>query len=220
MPPSQNDIRASLVENNRRKYAALQRKFNHAYTVDESTKDEMEVTYMMIESYLDRLVPVMVKKNVRSGCGCFRLKVLQAGCADGILSEKINFEDHGAALYGFDPSVENVEIAHSRGKYERLNVASLTEELPYASDCFDFVVSNGALGHISNFDAIYKLLRVVKSDGYILINMKNYQFEDLGYENVLNRLTGKCRVVVQQPFSTHPHPKFNHKYRFILIQKY
>ena len=58
--------------------------------------------------------------------GSLRIKVLDAGCADGVLSGKVDFEKHGASLYGFDIATDMIELAKKTEKYVDLKVSKGT----------------------------------------------------------------------------------------------
>ena len=145
---------------------------------------------------------------------------MDSGCADGILTEKINFEKHGADVHGFDIAEDLLKIARNKKKYVDLKAASFAEDLPYPEDNFDFVIANGVLGYCSTSKPIYEFVKVLKPGGYILITMRSQHFKERGYPTALKELSGKCVVLKQEVFSAFPNnPQFTHEYRFILVQK-
>ena len=52
------------------------------------------------------------------------------------------------ALYEFDIADDMIALAQKTRKYQDLKIASLPEKLPYLSEFFDFIISNGVLGYV------------------------------------------------------------------------
>lgn len=92
------------------------------------------------------------------------MRVLDAGCGEGNLS--ILMAKKGARVVGIDISEPNIEASKSYANEEGCNVEFLLgdlENLPFADDSFDLVVSSHVLEHLSDFDkGLREMARVSK----------------------------------------------------------
>ena len=73
-----------------------------------------------------------------------------------------------------------IEIAEKKGKYKEIKIGNFAESLPYPSNTFDLILSNGLLGYIANAKPIFELVRTLKAGGYILLNMRTHIFTTVG----------------------------------------
>ena len=99
------------------------------------------------------------------------LKVLDAGCGSGPLTEALRAR--GAAVSGFDLSPVMVELARKRlGEDADVRVADLGAPLPYPDDTFDLVVSSLALHYVKDWaSALAELRRVLKPGGRLTVSI-------------------------------------------------
>lgn len=129
-----------------------------------------------------------------------QINVLDAGCGDGellsFLQRSLNTEPDNAtwSLHGFDvhDSTSNRDnFPEATCNYlatstdvdnwaERVKVASISDPWPFASDSFDFVVSNQVLEHVHHLESfLAELSRVLRPGGrsFHLFPLKNCLLE-------------------------------------------
>jgi SAM-dependent methyltransferase len=109
-------------------------------------------------------------------------KVLDAGAGTGLVGielKKLGFED----ITAIDISPGMLEVANQTGAYRAVKREVLGEELSYATDSFDAVVSVGTLtiGHAPP-DSLDELIRVTKPGGKIVFSMRPDHFEPSGFK--------------------------------------
>jgi len=100
------------------------------------------------------------------------MKVLDAGCGDGILS--VMMAKKGAIVTGCDISEPNIERCRAYAKEQGLSNIQFqladSEKLPFADNSFDLVVSSHVLEHLPDFDlGLRELLRVSKKQAVAAI---------------------------------------------------
>ncbi len=100
------------------------------------------------------------------------MKVLDAGCGDGVLS--VLMANKGAMVTGCDFSVPNIEAAKGYvAEHHIANVEFLVgdaEHLPFPDSSFDLVVSSHVLEHLPDFDqGLREVMRVTKKRAIIAI---------------------------------------------------
>jgi len=220
MTAIQNELWPDVQETDPKIVAGLYDKSSPTYRVD-ICADGWDVTYEKMTTALAKYVPAKVEE-LKASNQSSKLQVLDAGCGDGALGDKFDFSKYGATLHGCDISQGMLDIAKKNGKYQDLKQASLTEKLPYETDFFDFICSNGVLGYVETPAPVYEFLRVLKTGAHFMINMRTMHFQDWGYEKALDELinTGKVKVVDKIFFDPFPNnPAYKHEYGFRLIQK-
>ena len=78
-------------------------------------------------------------------------KIFDAGCGTGQLTTEIlkSIPEGAVEIFGGDYSPEMLSIAKGKNIYNDLKVVNLKEELPYAAESFDSVISSGVFlqGH-------------------------------------------------------------------------
>jgi len=96
-------------------------------------------------------------------------RVLDAGCGSGPLTEALRAK--GALVTGFDSSTAMLELARQRlGEDVDLQVADLSQPLPYADGTFDDVVCSLVLHYLKDWTApLSELRRVLKPGGRLLL---------------------------------------------------
>lgn len=117
-----------------------------------------------------RMEPVhdFILKQINSS-GKKDLKILDIGCGDGSLLEKIQ----GHQLFGFDIAENQVAIAKSKGVDAIVHNVD-NEDLPYEDDFFDFVICSEVVEHVLLPDRIFsQSKRVLKENGKLVITTPN-----------------------------------------------
>lgn len=99
------------------------------------------------------------------------LKVLDAGCGSGPLSEALRAK--GAVVSGFDLSPAMVELARERlGQDADVRVADLGTPLPYPDDTFDLVTASLSLHYVEDWaSALGELRRVLRPDDRLTVSI-------------------------------------------------
>jgi ubiquinone/menaquinone biosynthesis C-methylase UbiE len=99
-------------------------------------------------------------------------KVLDLGCASGILLQRIS-KTFGAAGTGIDVSSVLLEIAKQKDSTNTYLLADAAS-LPFPDNSFDLVTSFDNLEHIQEYDKVLQeIIRVLKPDGKLLMNTIN-----------------------------------------------
>jgi ubiquinone/menaquinone biosynthesis C-methylase UbiE len=100
-------------------------------------------------------------------------RVLDAGCGAGPLTEDLRAR--GALVTGFDSSPAMLELARQRlGEDADLQVADLSQPLPYADGEFDDVVVSLVLHYLKDWSApLAELRRVLKPGGRLLLSVNH-----------------------------------------------
>ncbi|MBU0957683.1 MAG: methyltransferase domain-containing protein [Nanoarchaeota archaeon] len=95
-------------------------------------------------------------------------KILDLGCGPGryanILSKK------GAKVIGLDNSINSLEIAKGEAPKAEFILGDV-EKLPFKSGTFDIVLSALVIGHLKNWDKVFKeVKRVLKKNGIFVFS--------------------------------------------------
>jgi ubiquinone/menaquinone biosynthesis C-methylase UbiE len=100
-------------------------------------------------------------------------RILDAGCGSGPLAAALT--EKGATVTGFDASPAMVELARQRlGKGAALQVADLSQPLPFKDGSFDDVVSSLVLHYLKDWSApLTELRRVLKPGGRLILSVNH-----------------------------------------------
>ena len=100
-------------------------------------------------------------------------RILDAGCGSGPLSAALRAR--GATVTGFDSSPAMVELARRRlGEDAVLQVADISQPLPFADAAFDDVVSSLVLHYLEDWSApLAELRRVLKPGGRLILSVNH-----------------------------------------------
>lgn len=115
-------------------------------------------------------------------------KGLDAGCGAGARDVHL-LCSQGFDVYGVDAVPENVKVASEQHPEiaDRLQVADLTEPLPFSDGTFDFAMCNSVIQHITPRLAkdvtLRELVRVLRPGGVLQLMFKNGH----GLETVFDR---------------------------------
>lgn len=95
--------------------------------------------------------------------------VLDIGCGDGSLLEQI----HGKTLHGVDICEEQLSISSKKGINVHLTNLNC-DQLPYADQFFDIVISSEVIEHVLVPDILLQeTYRVLKQDGTFILTTPN-----------------------------------------------
>ena len=119
-------------------------------------------------------------------------KVLDAGCGSG--RNIVYFLINGFEVYGIDQSIEAIELAKNRSAalapanpQENFIVCNV-EEMPFADNYFDLVISSAVLHFAYNHAHFDKMLhatwRVLKPGGFLFVRLAS----NIGIEHLVKHL--------------------------------
>lgn len=100
-------------------------------------------------------------------------RILDAGCGSGPTMARLR--EAGADVAGFDRSAAMIDLARQRlGQDADLQVADLTDPLPYADAEFDDVVASLVLHYLEDWSGpLAELRRVLKTGGRLLVSVNH-----------------------------------------------
>lgn len=83
---------------------------------------------------------------------------------------------HADRIFGID--ISNLVVDAARDRYPHIySVTASILDLPFSDNSFDTIISNSTLDHFSTkkalFTGIQELIRVLKTDGYLLLTLDN-----------------------------------------------
>ena len=155
-----------------------------AYAI-ETPEDNQRVYSAWAETYdqgfiaeMDYRLPQEVARVFRAAGGGGSVLDIGAGTgALGVLLADV------AAVDGTDISQEMLDVAATKGVYRNLFWGDLTDHLPCEDATYDAVVSSGTFttGHVGP-DAIEEVLRVVKTEGLIVLSVNAMHWESAGFK--------------------------------------
>lgn len=123
------------------------------------------------------------------------LRILDAGCGGGLLSEA--FAREGAMVTGLDVKPGAIETARQHATRVGLNIdyqVGSLEDLKFAEGCFDVVIASFVLEHVADLqNAAHNVARVLKPRGIFLYSGINRTFLTLlivsiGFQYVLRKI--------------------------------
>lgn len=100
-------------------------------------------------------------------------KILDAGCGEGHLIEKLYRMNSSALYYGIDIRRQAVEKTRVRCPYAELEVMNLVD-ISFDDELFDTVICTEVLEHLYEYQTVIKELeRVLKKRGYLIVTFPN-----------------------------------------------
>lgn len=101
------------------------------------------------------------------------LKILDAGCGEGHLIEKLFSKNRKNFYYGIDASEIALKKSAARCPYAELDLSDLTATR-FPDDFFDVIICTEVIEHVFNYDGtIEHLKRLLKNGGYLIITFPN-----------------------------------------------
>ncbi len=101
------------------------------------------------------------------------LKILDAGCGEGHLLERLHKKNKNYKLYGVDITKIALNSAKKRIPQAKLSIQDLTK-LKFKRNYFDIVLCGDVLEHVYEYKKVIKnLIRVTKKGGLIIISYPN-----------------------------------------------
>jgi len=136
----------------------------------ENHMDDLYNSKNQIVKYVqnDRLNSIV--RTIPCGNG---LKILDAGCGEGHLIEKVYSKSNKNIYYGIDITEVALESAKKRCPYadiQKMDITNITKENGF----FDIIICSDVLEHVLRYKkAIRELKRVLKKDGKLIITSPN-----------------------------------------------
>ncbi len=121
----------------------------------------------LVNAYYERPAMLELAGDVRGR------RVLDAGCGSGLLASELRA--NGARVTGFDASPAMVDLARNRlGRDVAIQVADLTEPLPFDDAAFDDVVASLVLHYLRDWTTpLAELRRVLEPGGRLLLSVNH-----------------------------------------------
>lgn len=134
-------------------------------------------------------------------------RVLDAGAGTGLVGELLAAQGY-KNLVAMDISQGMLDVAKEKNAYQEFHRMVMGEELDYATDSFDAVISVGVLtvGH-APASSLDELIRITKPGGYIIYSLRPDVYRDSGFKEKQESLEteGKWKLIEEgEPFQTLP----------------
>jgi ubiquinone/menaquinone biosynthesis C-methylase UbiE len=115
------------------------------------------------------------------------IKILDLGCGEGHLTNRIKETFPSSEIHGLDYSIDAIKIAHARYKNMKFIVADGYKP-PYTDGYFDIVVLNNIWEHVPDpLQMLAGINRILKTNGIIVISTPS-RFR---FSNLIRVLLGK-----------------------------
>lgn len=161
-----------------------------------STSLKTSVLYDKIAEQI--LMPEDFYLNIARAIGCFSnsAKLLDIGCGNGCLLEKITELNPKSVLFGVDFSKKLIENARRRlGKRVKLLKADALA-LPFSDKMFDIVVMSEVIEHLKNPpQGLVEAKRVLKKHGRFILTFPNASSYQPFYPWIKKQTLGKLRFI-------------------------
>lgn len=106
--------------------------------------------------------------------------ILDAGCGEGQLLEKLHSRFSDNAYYGADITDVALTYAKGRCQFAHFYKANLGK-LPFKKEFFDVIICTEVIEHIYEYETvIFEFLRVLKKGGILIISFPNEPLWTLG----------------------------------------
>ena len=155
-----------------------------------------------------------------------KLKILDAGCANGRDSNEIALE--GYKVIGIDCDKNFINDAKKSYPKTKFEIGDI-QNLKYKNNEFDAVYCVNTLFYLSPNKSIPELLRVVKKDGVLFITLdekivnldENKIMHSLNVEKTIKLLFKDCKILSKKYLKRIDKIPFKHKHYFyeIAVQK-
>jgi 2-polyprenyl-3-methyl-5-hydroxy-6-metoxy-1,4-benzoquinol methylase len=116
---------------------------------------------------LDNIVNVFLKLKIKNA------SVLDAGCGEGHLLERLQKAEKDNKYYGIDIIPLAINQAKERCPFANIEIGDIYE-VKYPNEFFDIIICTEVLEHIFNFkSALKELKRTLKPNGVLIISFPN-----------------------------------------------
>ncbi|NOG84878.1 MAG: class I SAM-dependent methyltransferase [Planctomycetes bacterium] len=127
------------------------------------------------------LFRLKIRERVRQLITKNRALLLDIGCGEGLLYEKIATSKRELCMFGIDADHESLHIAKSRFHQKSTNnrsfLQAIAQKLPFRDSSFDFVVCINTFYNFSRKEdvllALNEMARVCKRNGFIIFDVRN-----------------------------------------------
>jgi ubiquinone/menaquinone biosynthesis C-methylase UbiE len=115
-----------------------------------------------------------------------KFSLLDAGCGSGGMLARLRQEFPEADLSGIDASAHAIEICRERNTGAQLLRAGV-QELPFAADSFDVILSLDVWTHVSVDDSLaaHETYRVLRPNGKLILNLAAFEFLEGAHDKVV-----------------------------------
>lgn len=117
-----------------------------------------------------------------------KIRVLDVGCANGLLGQRLKREKNPQFLAGIEA---DPELAAEAEKYfDKIILTNLEEltSLPFEEESFEVIVCADVLEHLKDpLEVLRKLSRYLKKNGFFLISVPNIAFVTIRLNLLLGR---------------------------------
>ena len=138
--------------------------------------------------------------------------VLDCGCGTGMTGVALRKAGAGGVITGLDMSEASLEIARTKGVYDRLDPADLNQPLAFEDDVVDGVLCVGVLSYVHEEPLFREWKRVIRPGGVMVFTSRDDFFEGRRYTDTLARLEaegGWSTVHISDPMPyLADHPEF------------
>lgn len=132
------------------------------YTVEQGIRSDFHTR--RIEVTLD-----LINEALAGAAGC--LQILDLGCGQGHITDRIRQSNPKAQISGLDYSISAIEYAHDHFGGGIEFAVGNAYDCPYASGFFDVVVCNNLWEHVPDpLHLLGRVRRSIKPGGYIIIS--------------------------------------------------
>lgn len=144
--------------------------------------------------------------------------VLDAGCGTGLVGREVTSR-RAVVIDGIDLTPNMLSKAEATGVYRNLDPADLTETLDISTGTYDAAICVGTLtdGHVGP-EALDELVRVVKSDGHVVVSITSLVWESHGYRARVDELAEAGKVSVVSVDERPYHVKEDLTCRLVVLQ--
>ncbi|MDA1310681.1 MAG: class I SAM-dependent methyltransferase [Proteobacteria bacterium] len=138
--------------------------------------------------------------------------ILDCGCGTGMTGAALRKVGAGGVITGLDMSEASLEVARTKGVYDRLEAADLNQPLAFEDDGIDGVLCVGVLSYVREEPLWREWKRVIRPGGVVVFTSRDDFFESRGYADTLARLEAEGGWTMEHVSDPMPyladHPEF------------
>mgnify|MGYP006184039451 CR=1 FL=1 len=138
--------------------------------------------------------------------------ILDCGCGTGMTGAALRKAGAGGVISGIDMSKASLEVARTKGIYDRLETADLNQPLAFEDAAVDGVLCVGVLTYVREEPLFREWKRVIRPGGVVVFTSRDDFFESRRYADTLTRLEaegGWTTVHISDPMPyLADHPEF------------